>query len=278
MFFFFFVASLQCMSSLQASVLPEAGEILQILQRIELEGLFFTHDKLAIRQVRFLCSQPFYYYYSIYIRAMCVLLERASVGEVRRRDVVQGADRRHCQVFLLFVVVVGANHDGNIGLRKRFYGEHSPSAAGAAAAAAAATSGPVAVTGRRVERRGLPFFAAAATSSSARLSRAGGAASPTASSTTAAATLATERISPPGEPASASCFDGRSPAPAAGGSGSDPRQQPAAGRRVGQEQARRHQGRQDHEAERALGTKTDMLTACPNQSSTIPFIICRALL
>jgi hypothetical protein len=42
----------QCMSSLQASVLPEASEILQILQRIELEGLFFTHDKLAQRQVR----------------------------------------------------------------------------------------------------------------------------------------------------------------------------------------------------------------------------------
>ena len=41
----------QCMTSLQSSVLPEAAEILQILQRIELEGLFFTHDKLAERQV-----------------------------------------------------------------------------------------------------------------------------------------------------------------------------------------------------------------------------------
>ena len=39
------------MTSLQSSVLPEAAEILQILQRIELEGLFFTHDKLAERQV-----------------------------------------------------------------------------------------------------------------------------------------------------------------------------------------------------------------------------------
>lgn len=40
------------MTSLQSSVLPESAEILQILQRIELEGLFFTHDKLAERQVR----------------------------------------------------------------------------------------------------------------------------------------------------------------------------------------------------------------------------------
>lgn len=49
---FFYSFFFQCMMSLQGSVLPEAAEILQILQRIELEGLFFTHDKLAERQVR----------------------------------------------------------------------------------------------------------------------------------------------------------------------------------------------------------------------------------
>ena len=43
---------LQCSTSLQTSVLPEAAEILQILQKIEFEGLFFSHDRLAERQVK----------------------------------------------------------------------------------------------------------------------------------------------------------------------------------------------------------------------------------
>jgi hypothetical protein len=38
------------MEALQASPLPESAEILDILNRIELEGLFFSHDKLAERQ------------------------------------------------------------------------------------------------------------------------------------------------------------------------------------------------------------------------------------
>jgi len=42
------------MESLQSSPLPESAEILDILNRIEFEGLFFSHDKLAERQVRFL--------------------------------------------------------------------------------------------------------------------------------------------------------------------------------------------------------------------------------
>jgi hypothetical protein len=41
----------QCMEALQASPLPESAEILDILNRIEFEGLFFSHDKLAERQV-----------------------------------------------------------------------------------------------------------------------------------------------------------------------------------------------------------------------------------
>ncbi len=35
-----------------SSPLPESAEILDILNRIEFEGLFFSHDKLAERQVR----------------------------------------------------------------------------------------------------------------------------------------------------------------------------------------------------------------------------------
>ena len=37
--------------SLQQSHLPEAAEILDILNRIEFEGLFYSHDKLADLQV-----------------------------------------------------------------------------------------------------------------------------------------------------------------------------------------------------------------------------------
>lgn len=44
------------MESLQSSPLPESAEILDILNRIEFEGLFFSHDKLAERQVRFLAN------------------------------------------------------------------------------------------------------------------------------------------------------------------------------------------------------------------------------
>eukprot|EP00094_Tigriopus_californicus_P012400 TCALIF_11987-PA protein Name:"Similar to Mpp5 MAGUK p55 subfamily member 5 (Mus musculus)" AED:0.13 eAED:0.13 QI:345/0.87/0.88/0.94/0.87/0.88/17/0/1002 len=40
----------ECLVALQSSVLPEAAEILQILQQIEFEELFFCHDKLAQRQ------------------------------------------------------------------------------------------------------------------------------------------------------------------------------------------------------------------------------------
>lgn len=41
----------QCISSLESSVLPEAAELLQILHKIEMEGLLAAHDKLAVRQV-----------------------------------------------------------------------------------------------------------------------------------------------------------------------------------------------------------------------------------
>ena len=51
---------LQCSTSLQTSVLPEAAEILQILQKIEFEGLFFSHDKLAERQVKREDCGPFH--------------------------------------------------------------------------------------------------------------------------------------------------------------------------------------------------------------------------
>ena len=44
---------LQCMLSLQSSHLPEAAEILDILNQIEFEGLFYSHDKLAQLQVGF---------------------------------------------------------------------------------------------------------------------------------------------------------------------------------------------------------------------------------
>ena len=43
----------QCMVALQSSPLPEAAEILDILHQIEFESLFYTHDKLAERQVGF---------------------------------------------------------------------------------------------------------------------------------------------------------------------------------------------------------------------------------
>jgi hypothetical protein len=39
------------MVSLQSSQLAEAAEILDILNQIELEGLFYSHDKLAQLQV-----------------------------------------------------------------------------------------------------------------------------------------------------------------------------------------------------------------------------------
>ena len=42
---------LQCMLALQSSPLPEAAEVLDILHQIEFESLFYTHDKLAERQV-----------------------------------------------------------------------------------------------------------------------------------------------------------------------------------------------------------------------------------
>ena len=41
----------QCMAALQNSPLPEAAEIQDILQQIEFDGLFYTHDRLAERQV-----------------------------------------------------------------------------------------------------------------------------------------------------------------------------------------------------------------------------------
>jgi hypothetical protein len=39
------------MLSLQSSHLPESAEILDILNQIEFEGLFYSHDKLAQLQV-----------------------------------------------------------------------------------------------------------------------------------------------------------------------------------------------------------------------------------
>ena len=39
------------MVALQPSHLPEAAEILDILNKIEFEGLFYSHDKLAQLQV-----------------------------------------------------------------------------------------------------------------------------------------------------------------------------------------------------------------------------------
>ena len=39
------------MAALQCSPLPEAAEIQDILQQIEFDGLFYTHDRLAERQV-----------------------------------------------------------------------------------------------------------------------------------------------------------------------------------------------------------------------------------
>ena len=42
---------LQCMVALQQSHLSESAEILDILNKIEFEGLFYSHDKLAQLQV-----------------------------------------------------------------------------------------------------------------------------------------------------------------------------------------------------------------------------------
>ncbi len=42
------------MVSLQGSPLPESVEILDILNKIEFEGLFYSHDKLADLQVKYL--------------------------------------------------------------------------------------------------------------------------------------------------------------------------------------------------------------------------------
>jgi hypothetical protein len=39
------------LAALQNSPLPEAAEIQDILQQIEFDGLFYTHDRLAERQV-----------------------------------------------------------------------------------------------------------------------------------------------------------------------------------------------------------------------------------
>ena len=39
------------MISLQQSHLPESAEILDLLNKIEFEGLFYSHDKLAQLQV-----------------------------------------------------------------------------------------------------------------------------------------------------------------------------------------------------------------------------------
>lgn len=43
---------------MQQSHLPEAAEILDILNRIEFEGLFYSHDKLADLQVDFMSWSP----------------------------------------------------------------------------------------------------------------------------------------------------------------------------------------------------------------------------
>jgi hypothetical protein len=51
----------QCMEALQTSPLPESAEILDILNRIEFEGLFFSHDKLAERQVCFYSINQVYF-------------------------------------------------------------------------------------------------------------------------------------------------------------------------------------------------------------------------
>ena len=40
----------QCMLALQQSHLPESAEILDLLNKIEFEGLFYSHDKLASLQ------------------------------------------------------------------------------------------------------------------------------------------------------------------------------------------------------------------------------------
>ncbi len=49
--FIYIMCLFQCMMSLQGCPLPEAAEILDILNRIEFEALFYSHDKLADLQV-----------------------------------------------------------------------------------------------------------------------------------------------------------------------------------------------------------------------------------
>ena len=51
------------MEALQASPLPESAEILDILNRIEFEGLFFSHDKLAERQVGCTTFRHLYFFW-----------------------------------------------------------------------------------------------------------------------------------------------------------------------------------------------------------------------
>ena len=51
------------MEALQASPLPESAEILDILNRIEFEGLFFSHDKLAERQVGCTTFRHLYFFF-----------------------------------------------------------------------------------------------------------------------------------------------------------------------------------------------------------------------
>ena len=53
----------QCSDGLQTSPLPEAAELLDLLNHIEFEGLFFAHDKLAERQVSHLKIR---YFFSLY--------------------------------------------------------------------------------------------------------------------------------------------------------------------------------------------------------------------
>ena len=50
----------QCSDALQSSTLPEAAELLDLLNHIEVEGLLFAHDKLAVRQVS-ICLPIFIY-------------------------------------------------------------------------------------------------------------------------------------------------------------------------------------------------------------------------
>ena len=51
MCYYLFTKIFQCSDGLQTSPLPEAAELIDLLNHIEFEGLFFAHDKLAERQV-----------------------------------------------------------------------------------------------------------------------------------------------------------------------------------------------------------------------------------